>query len=511
MPPESQVLMKELAPIHPHFVGVVFASLTEVRELLLEIFETAPTHHILKHVSDDQLLFELFFQDGSFLNVACGMSKQQDHSDPLRAGLPRVEIAAASMCRTGKNQIDCVLTRVRAAVQRFSSSEIARVAELNPLLTATCDAYLKAGCDQLQDVNLVFRDHLLIEKFNLVRELVRVGLRPSRCWIIGKEDQSLYSHQVKAAYISLGTRVVGSYCAGEMQYLAPSIIEELDGQKAIVVDDGGDLISAMSQCEAERRMVFMPVETTSKGITKLRRLGIPCLDLATTSIKESLSRQIAVSCVVRARDLLRHSKFSGETCHVLGFGKLGRHVAVLLQQMGVRVSVSDPDPCARAHARKNGFHTTEQATPALAAFPHAFIFGCSGVQALQGVDVECLKSPAFLISASSQDLINAVAYLKAIAKVQHRPGFGDTYTYSDGRCVHVLAHGHAVNLYQAEGVPEPEYDPFTTLLAVTIVELARWCSRSISLQGPKVDVEELCNIVRTMSASLTSFCKGNGR
>jgi hypothetical protein len=66
-------------------------------------------------------------------------------------------------------------------------------------------------------------------------------------------------------------------------------------------------------------------------------------------------------------------------------------------------------------------------------------------------------------------------------------GIGTRYRFG-GRTATVLADGHAVNLHYAEGVNEPDYDPFTTLIGVAVVESVRSLNNETVIPPP----EALC-------------------
>ena len=71
-----------------------------------------------------------------------------------------------------------VAARLRAQLRPFTRSELGRIRALNPMVAELAERH--AGSRPLGDVNLVFRDHMLIEKYNLVAALRRCGLSPDR-------------------------------------------------------------------------------------------------------------------------------------------------------------------------------------------------------------------------------------------------------------------------------------------------------------------------------------------
>jgi S-adenosylhomocysteine hydrolase len=258
----------------------------------------------------------------------------------------------------------------------------------------------------------------------------------------------------------------------------------------VVLDDGGDLgieIARLRPFNAEL------IESTSKGVARLLAAypNQRFLDVAGSTVKLQLSRTIAVSCVMRFREILRHERLAGERCHVVGYGRLGRHVAALLAQTGMNVTVSEILPEAREDAHNDGFLVFSSARDALRAAPHRYLFGCSGARAVGAEEVELLAGDAVLASLSSQDLRPALEWLRG--RTQRRParGAGERYVLLDGRVRTVLAYGDAINLFLAEGVSELDFDAFTALQLAAVVECAR-------LGAARVDIGALCEEVAAL-------------
>lgn len=365
----------------------------------------------------------------------------------------------------------------------FSTSELDAIARLNPLVARIAEEH--AAQRPLALFDMVVRDHLLLEKYNLLSALVRLGLDASRCWVVRKLDATRYGERVAAQLAVDGFRIVGA--EEPLDEIAAHIATDAARRPLIVVDDGGDLGLAIWRRLRHEGRQFHLLESTSKGVRTLLEAGLDgeFADVASSTVKLQLSRSIAVSCVMRFRELLRHEHLAGELCHVVGYGRLGRHVASLLEQTGTFVTVSDVRPEAREDAANDGFNVFSSPLEALTAMPHSYLFGCSGVPVVGHHEVARLRGAATLASVSSQDLRPVLTWLRARARAQPRRGVGTRYTLADGRSWTVLADGHAINLFHAEGVGELDYDPFTALLLLLVVETAR-------VRAHGVDVERLC-------------------
>jgi S-adenosylhomocysteine hydrolase len=258
----------------------------------------------------------------------------------------------------------------------------------------------------------------------------------------------------------------------------------------VVLDDGGDLGIEIARLRPVRAEL---IESTSKGVARLLAADPDqrFLDVAGSTVKLQLSRTIAVSCVVRFREILRHERLAGERCHVVGYGRLGRHVAALLGQTGMNVTVSEILPEAREDAHNDGFPVFSSARDALRSAPHRYLFGCSGARAVGAEEVELLAGDAVLASLSSQDLRPALDWLRGHAQRRPSRGAGERYVLPGGRARTVLAYGDAINLFRAEGVSELDFDAFTALQLAAVVECAR-------VGVARVDVGALCDEVAAL-------------
>jgi S-adenosylhomocysteine hydrolase len=279
--------------------------------------------------------------------------------------------------------------------------------------------------------------------------------------------------------------VGGGYSA--RQWLAQHAVNA----PAVVVDDGGDLIlDLLTDAALDARIGA--IETTTKGVRLLRSAGLldRVVNLSDTSIKDAMNHRIAVSCVYRMRELLRHEMLHGESCVVVGYGRLGRSIAPLLAGLGMVVRVVDTEAGACASAVADGFPASPDLQAVMDAARSRFVFGCSGVRTVTMSHVRTMGRHPMLCSASSQDLQPALRHLRKHAVARPVRALGTRYETGE-QSITAIADGHAVNLFSAEGVSEPEYDPFTALICVGVVETAMALQRA----APPAPAEDLCRRV----------------
>ncbi|WP_406205548.1 hypothetical protein OH807_31060 [Kitasatospora sp. NBC_01560] len=425
---------------------------------------------------------------------AAGPTGFQESATPLFGELDRHEVWG--LVQTGALQPDAESAMEVAAqvLAPFTRGEQADLAALNPLVAAMLDTYTRSHND-LSEITLVFREHLLLEKVNLLAGLLELGLQPSRTVVIGKPDATFYRHRVVAHLRSWGLTVLDSM--DELTDRLDEFAEVSGSGPVVVVDDGGDLaLEVLRSAIPPERLAVL--ETTAKGIRVLRRAALleRAVNLSSTSVKAAMSRTIAASCVYRFRELVRHEPTDGEECLVVGYGQLGRWVAAMLAQLGLEVRVIDPLPSARQAAEAAGFPVFPSLADA-AASSVRYVFGCSGERSVDWTDVMRLSHDVVLCALSSQDLLPVIATLDRLADRSPVRAVGTRYRL-DGRQVTVLADGHAINLHYAEGVSEPDFDAFTTLTGVAIVEAAAALGAGVAEPTGLVDAEFLCEVVRDL-------------
>jgi len=301
---------------------------------------------------------------------------------------------------------------------------------------------------------IVLRDHPLIEKIGLVTALQE--LAPVVCFV-PKCDRTKYRHRTLRTMRDLGVLVVDGEddVVDEVEFLCRS------ADFPVVIDDGGVLIAGLAARQSMSTMVA--IETTTRGGRVLgdAQLLHRVTDLSRSSTKLALSRAVAASCVREFLGQCVHEPIGGAAAHVVGFGSIGGEVALILRQLGLSVSVSDPRSVRRAVAERLGFVAFEDAGAALRSGAHRYLVGCSGHRSISYRVLSQLVDGGVAWSVSSHDLAGAIEEAAEIGAVEPKGrGPGLAITATTGHAVRILAAGHAINLHHAEGVPEPDFHCF---------------------------------------------------
>ncbi|BBX97092.1 hypothetical protein AWC15_02980 [Mycobacterium lacus] len=330
----------------------------------------------------------------------------------------------------------------------FSPVELARIESMTP---TTVPGPRWASTNAL----VAIREHPLIEKLAVVQAVLRVT---NDVWFIPKPDSTKYRARTLATMSALGVRVMTDMTTLEV---AQHLAAESDSRHLVVVDDGGALIAAVAAHEALAARATC-IETTARGRSLLREAGLnnQFIDLSGTATKLDLSKAIAVSCL---REFLHHSchrPLTDALAHVVGFGAIGRELALLLRAIGLTVTISDISPRRRSLAASDGFRVFDRVDTALAARVHHYLIGCSGHQTVDLRIGALLADGAMVCAASSQDLAKIVAEARNAGIARSIAGTGLEVRIPSGPSLIVLAEGNAINLFHAEGVPDPDFRCF---------------------------------------------------
>jgi hypothetical protein len=181
--------------------------------------------------------------------------------------------------------------------------------------------------------------------------------------------------------------------------------------RAVLIDDGGKAIRLLHEPEFDDvRHHFSCVEQTRRGIMELEGvdLEVPVVNVAESWVKlQHESPLIANSVLNELFKQLQLLKSSGihvrREAMILGYGAIGRAVAVELRRQGQwNILVYDPEQAKVRAARDDGFRTVASLREALPG--SGLVVGCTGKTSLVEADYEYIRPGAVLVSASSSDI-----------------------------------------------------------------------------------------------------------
>jgi adenosylhomocysteinase len=236
--------------------------------------------------------------------------------------------------------------------------------------------------------------------------------------------------------------------------------EVLARRPEVVIDDRADVIRLAHTTHPEvlDTLIGASEETTS-GIVALRAmeadgtLKVPCIAANDARCKYLFdnrygSGQSAVNAVLDATNLL----MAGKRAVVVGYGWVGKGIALRTRGLAAEVTVCEVDPFAALEAHHDGF----EVAPLVEACRTAeVVITATGVRdALDAEAIDALPDGALIANASGIDAELDVAGLRAAAaETRQVREHVEEFRRADGRSVFVIGEGVVVNLSAAEGHP----------------------------------------------------------
>ena len=335
--------------------------------------------------------------------------------------------------------------------------------------------------------------HVTSETANLMRALREAGAELSLCASNPLSTQD----DVAAALASEGVEVLAVRGEDSQQYHR-HIDEVLRRRPHLLVDDGGDLISALHRNYPHLSPLGANEETTT-GINRLRAMEREgALRLPVVAVNDSATKhlfdnyygtgQSTMDGIIRATNVL----LAGSTVVVVGYGHCGQGVAVRAEGMGAQVIVVEVDPVRALRALMDGHRllTAREAAPK----GDIFITVTGNRHVISEDHLGLMKDGAILANAGHFNVEIDVDSLAeaAVAKRTVRPNL-EEYLMSDGRRLFLVAEGRLANLGAAEGHPADVMDLSFSNQALAL----RWLIENQNSLEPRVYVlpEEIDQMV----------------
>lgn len=261
---------------------------------------------------------------------------------------------------------------------------------------------------------------------------------------------------VVAALRSRGMTVV-SDAGGDYESWEQELKAAADHEPEYIIDDGAELTmrTAEHRPDVFARLRGVSEETTT-GTARLQAmqaagsLPFPALTANDARCKHLFDNRYATGqTTLQAVLRLTNRQIAGARVAVVGYGHVGKGLALYAKAMGARTSVIEVDPVRALEAHFDG-HTVGSRGDILPA-ADIVITATGGMRAISEDDFALLPSGAILANAGHHDLEVDTESLAGLATStrESRPGVA---TYQVGeRELHVLAGGALVNIAGGSG------------------------------------------------------------
>jgi adenosylhomocysteinase len=228
------------------------------------------------------------------------------------------------------------------------------------------------------------------------------------------------------------------------------IDEILDRRPDLILDNGGDMF--VRWLERPHEGLRGGTEETTSGrilLAPLRdRLGIPILVINDSPIKQFAENRHAVGqSTLESFQRLTNMATNGRRVVVLGYGGVGKGLAINFRNNHAQVAVLELDPVLRMEALWDGFAVPEREEALARA--DIVVTATAGQAVIGPRDLDVLPDGAILVNVGHLPVEIDVPGIAASPLVEaHEPADDgiSTFRLRDGRSIHLLTDGHMVNL-----------------------------------------------------------------
>jgi len=218
----------------------------------------------------------------------------------------------------------------------------------------------------------------------------------------------------------------------------------------LILDNGGDLFARYLE-DPYDGLIGGTEETTSgrDRLLPLRdRIAKPLLVINDSPIKQFAENTHAVGPgTVEAFMRITNRMTNGRRVTVFGYGSVGRGVAMYFRNFFSVVTVVEPQPVLQLRAVLDGMEVPDRAEAIRTADVIVTVTGAPDI--VTAADLRLFKDGAILMNSGHLPWEIDVPGLRTDRSVASTDEVVDGITtlhLSDGRAIHILTHGHMVNL-----------------------------------------------------------------
>jgi adenosylhomocysteinase len=326
------------------------------------------------------------------------------------------------------------------------------VAKHSPVLNRLARTTLADGALRGRRVAVVV--HLEAKTAYLATLLAEAGARV----VAAGSNPGSTQDAICAALVARGIEVHASHDATREQFDA-DLLAVADAEPELIVDDGAELTARIVEHRPElaTRVAGVTEETTT-GVARLRamaaagRLSFPAIAANDARCKHLFDNRYGTGqSTLAAIDRLTNLTFAGREFCIVGYGWVGKGLALYARGQGGRVTVVEVDPVAALEAHMDGHRVAalEEALPDA----DVVISATGALDAVPASAIPLLKDGVVLANGGHHEREIAIDALGEGEEVRPGvveraiPGGGSAYVLVDGRQTNVAGgDGHPVEI-----------------------------------------------------------------
>lgn len=296
--------------------------------------------------------------------------------------------------------------------------------------------------------------HLEAKTAYLALTIQRLG---AEVWITSSNPLST-KDDVCAALAKNGVHVFAKHGASQKEY-RNFIKTIVDAKPNAIVDDGGDIYEYLHKNREYAGDLKGICEETTSGVNRLKeldeqgKLRYPAIGINDAQSKYLFDNRYGTGqSTWTAIAHLTNMSITGKVVVVVGYGWVGRGVAIRAQGMGAEVIVTEIDPWKGLEARMDGYRVMPIADAA--SLGDFFVTATGERMVIRTEHFKKMKDCAFLANAGHFDFEIDVPGLKKIAKsAEHVRDEIDEFLLKENQRIYLLARGGIINIAGGMGHP----------------------------------------------------------
>lgn len=364
------------------------------------------------------------------------------------------------------------------------------VAKWMKVLNRLADKYEKEGL--FKDKRITMCIHLEAKTAYLASVIQRLG---ADVWITSSNSMST-KDEVCAALAKNGVHVHAVHAADRDTY--HTYLNSVVACKPhVVVDDGGDICELLHQKPEYAEDLMGICEETTSGVQRLKdkerkgTLKYPAVAINDAQSKYLFDNRYGTGqSTWTAITHLTNMTIAGRVIVVVGYGWVGRGVAVKAAGLGAEVVVTEINPWKAMEARMDGFQVMP--IDEAAAIGDIFVTATGEDDVIRMEHINKMKDGAFLSNAGHFGYEIAVPQLlKEAVSVKTVRENVDEILLPSGKKVYLLCHGDIINIAGGLGHPVEILDISFSLQLASIHHVLSEKCKEVKLHNVPKEIDEM--------------------
>lgn len=340
--------------------------------------------------------------------------------------------------------------------------------------------------------NNPFKDKTLIILLHFLKDLIpfidackKLGASPSHTILFYKHYQYPNKKEIENYLKNKGYDKI--YPLTEVD----TVLRELWSEQIkniIVIEDGGHIVPKLHEKDLQNlaKVTLGAVEQTTRGVRNNEKIGeflFPIISIPGSRLKNTFEPpHVARAVINNIQKLLPDKNYSGRKALVIGFGYVGKQIALQLRDtLRMQVSIHDLDDSKLVEAKEYGIEVVRYLEEEMRE--KYLIVGATGETIIKRSEILAMEHNVYLISASSEQWEFCISELEALSSEKsdfysNDKKIGTRYKIRNTeKFINLIADGYPINFWGSESMPNEVSDLIMSLILISAVKIStHWSS-----------------------------------